>query len=136
MTQVTLADGTLYTVPTGAPGTWPWAREASLIAVAYKQANDFANAYQWEVEFSRRAAAVNAIAAGSDSEAILAAGSWMDGPAAIVAFLGKTVSDLENRADQLVGAGVNVVNWVPVAVLGLLVVIALGFGKKQLRLIL
>jgi hypothetical protein len=108
MTTVTLADGSKYPIPTGAPGTAAWAREASLIAVAYRQAGDFANADKWQREYGKRWAAYLRVQQGEDLQAVIRAGSWLDGPAAILAYLAKTVKDI---TDVAVGAGRAVVDW-------------------------
>lgn len=133
MTTVTLADGTQYPIPTGQPGTWPWAREASLISVAYQQAGDYTNALSWRKEYERRSAAYNQIGAGADMEAIIDAGSWLDGPREIVAYLATKVSQIIDGAAQIPSVLVDTAKWVPIIALGVLGVVALGFHKGTLR---
>lgn len=133
MTTVTLADGTQYPIPTGAPGSYPWVREASLISVAYQQAQDYGNALKWRKEYERRAAAWNAVEAGADMEAIISAGSWLDGPAMIVSYLAKTTQELIDAAAKVPHVALGVVSWVPWLVLGGLVVLGLGLHKGNIR---
>lgn len=134
LTTVILSDGSVYPIPTGAKGTWPWAREASLISVAYQQAGDYANALRWRKEYEARAAAYNAIEAGADMEAVVTAGSWLDGPAAIVAYLAAKASEIIDAAAKVPAAAVSLAMWIPIVVLGALAVLAIGFNKKSLRL--
>jgi hypothetical protein len=70
-TTVQLADGSTYTIPTGAWGSWPWARQANLVSVAYQQLGQAALGAEWAKQFDARAAVYNAIEAGKDRDAVL-----------------------------------------------------------------
>lgn len=133
MTVVTLADGSLYPIPTGRPGTWAWAREASLISVAYQQAGNFTAALQWRKEFERRASAYNAIESGADMEAIIRAGSWLDGPASIVAYLAGKATDIVDAAAKVPAVALGLVQWLPWLLIAGLAVAAVGFKRGGLR---
>lgn len=70
-TTVELADGSSYTIPTGEPGSWAWARQANLVSVAYRQLGAVAEAATWATEYDRRAAIYNYIEEGADRNAVL-----------------------------------------------------------------
>lgn len=71
-TTVQLENGASYTIPTGEPGSWPWARQANLISVAYRQLGEGDLAAKWATEFDRRSAIYNGIQAGRDRAVVLA----------------------------------------------------------------
>lgn len=134
MTTVTLATGELMPIETGPPGTWRWAREASLISVAYQQAGNYGAALQWRKEFERRVIAYNQIEAGADMEAIISAGSWLDGPAMIVSYLAKTASTIIDAAAKVPQVALDWAGWVPWLIVAGVATIAFGFHKRALRL--
>jgi len=134
MTMVQTADGGSFEIPTGALGTWPWAREASLIAVSYQQAGDLTNAYRWAREFERRNVAYNALQAGADYDDIIASTSWLDGPQQILAYLAQKAKDIFDAAADLPRAAVNLAQLLPWLVIGGLIVVGVGFSKGSLRL--
>lgn len=132
-TRVTTADGGVYDIPTGTPGSFAWAREASLIAVAYEQAGEPANAYIWAREYEKRVGAWNQIQAGADLQAIIGAGSWLEGPQTIYARLAATVGALLQAFGQAAGGVASWTQWLPWLIGGALVVIGLGFNRGTLR---
>lgn len=134
MTTVQLADGSLYPIPTGAPGSWPWVREASLIAVSYQQAPDMAKAVEWRQEYERRLAVYQRAQAGEDLQMILNAGSWLDGPTKIVAALARTANDILRLAVAIPQTVVNWGRWLPWLVAGALVVVGLGLHRKSITI--
>jgi hypothetical protein len=67
---VQLANGTAYTIPTGVPGTFAWARQAALISDAYAQLGADEIAATWWAEWQRRDTIRKAIEAGQDRAAI------------------------------------------------------------------
>jgi hypothetical protein len=114
-TVVKLSDGTSYTIPGGEKGSAAWAREASLIATAYKQVGDYANAYKWSREYTIRMAAYLRIQAGQDIQMVLDSMSWLRAPGEIIAGAKRELDKLE----LLLLAGV--------------VVVGIGFFKSSLR---
>lgn len=131
-TTVTLRDGTSYIIPGGEPFTWAWARQASLIAVAYRQVGDTANAEIWDREYNRRATAYSMIEAGRDKAEVIAQ-FWKDllvAPLRIAADIGNAVIDTAGRAAD------TVFDWakaLPVILLVALVVVGVGFYRGSLR---
>lgn len=71
LTTVRLADGTTYQIPGGEYGTAPWARQASLIAVAYRQIGDTAKADEWGRIAERRNLIWRTIESGKDKLEVL-----------------------------------------------------------------
>jgi len=71
-TTVELADGSTYTIPTGEPGSFTWARQANLVSVAYRQLGATEEAAAWAAEWDRRSEIYNRIQAGQDRAMVLA----------------------------------------------------------------
>lgn len=114
-TTVMLKDGSSYQIPGGNVGSAAWARQASLIATAYRQMGDWMNAYRWEQQYGLRMAAYTRIEQGADMADVVASGSWLSAPERIVQ-----------------GAASALNKTLLVAALGL-VVVGIGFGKRSLR---
>lgn len=120
---VKLADGTSYLIPDAGPwGSPTWRRFAFLVAVAYRQVGDTANADKWDREASRRNAIWAALGAGRDRAAVVAqfGADLLTAPAEILADVGNVA----------LGA----VRWLPWLIVAALAVVALGFQKKTLRI--
>lgn len=89
-TLVVLKDGSTYSIPSGARGSYPWVRQASLISVAYGQIGDAENKAKWAKEHLRRNAIWNALQSGKDALSVVAqfGSDLLLAPVRIVADIG------------------------------------------------
>jgi len=135
--KVQLADGSSYEIPEGERGTYPWVREASLIAKAYEQVGKPAEALKWQREYQKRLQLWDRAQAGEDMAAILkAAEPDLLAPLRIVHDLvssaaGAAGKALEATGDTARGIG-DLAKFLPVIVLGLVVILGLGIFRGNL----
>ena len=131
MTTVRLADGSSYEIPTGAPGSFAWAREASLISVAYQQAGDTASALAWRREYEKRLVAWRSVEDGRDAQSVVEAGSWIDGPRNIMLRVGQTMESLLRAMEQAAKGVGAIPSVVPILAIGLLVVAGIVASRSS-----
>lgn len=125
-TIVQTKDGA-YEIPTGERGTQRWAREASLIAVAYRQAGDYRNADKWQQEYQRRKAIADQVDAGKDLKDIIDA-SQPDllAPVRIVAdTVGALADSLQKIAKGVGDTGEKLPLYIGALVVGVIIVAVL-----------
>ena len=133
MTTVRLANGATYPIPTGAPGSFAWVREAALISVAYQQADDPVNAMAWRREYEKRLVAWRSIEDGRDAESVIKAGSWIQGPQNIVLAAGRTLDTLL-QAFEAAARGIGAIPSVlPILAVGLLVVAGIVANRTSVQ---
>lgn len=127
-TTVTTADGSTFTIPSGDYGTYPWVRQASLIAKAYRDIGDTGNAQKWGAEYQRRLAIWDALESGKDYAAVIAqfGADLLTAPIKIAADVGSAAIGVGSTA-------VATVKWIPLLVIGALVVLGIGFSKGSIR---
>jgi hypothetical protein len=130
-TTVQLADGSSYTIPTGEPGSWAWARQANLISVAYRQLGQAELSATWAAEYDRRAAVYNAIEGGRDRAEVLAqfAEDLLTAPVKILQDVGGAVLSVGGSVVRTATTTLALVPVLLIAGLGVLVILA---AKGQL----
>jgi len=130
-TTVQLANGSTYTIPTGALGSWAWARQANLISVAYRQLGRPDLAATWAAEYDRRAAVYNAIESGRDRADVLAqfGKDLLTAPIKILQDIGNAVVTVGGSVVKSATTTLALVPLVLLAGLGVLVILA---AKGQL----
>lgn len=129
-TTVQLANGSSYTIPTGDPGTWAWARQASLISVAYKQLGATQEAAAWSQEYDRRATIYNAIESGRDRAEVIQqfAADLLTAPVKILQQIGGAVLSV---GGSVVKTATNTLALVPLLLIGGLAVLVIIAAKGQ-----
>lgn len=127
-TTVQLADGTSYVIPSGVVGTFAWVRQANLLSVAYQQLGDPNRSTQWQLEYQKRLNLWYQAQEQEDQAMLLAASvpDWMLAPVKIVKTLAGWIEETGRTAQTLALS-------LPVVALAALLVIGVGFNKKQLR---
>lgn len=125
-TTVQLADGSSYVIPTGEVGTWPWARQANLVHVAYRQLGQTALADAWAAEFGRRAAIYNAIESGRDRAAVLLqfGADLLTAPVKILQQIGNAVLTVGGTVVKTATDTLSLAPLLIVSVIGILVILA------------
>lgn len=140
--RVQLKDGSYYDIPQDGPrGSFAWAREASLIATAYNQVGNGAEAAAWQKEYTRRILVWERVQAGEDLQSVL---RTIDAdrlaPLRIVAnVVPDTIAKagdaagkaLEGAGDAVKAAGESI-KFLPVILVGILVVLGIGLYRGSL----
>lgn len=101
-TTVTLRDGTKYLIPAGAWGTFPWVRQANLIATAYRDIGDGKNHDRWAAEYQRRTQVWNDLESGKDARSVLLqfGKDLVQAPLKILADVGSTAIGIADKATK------------------------------------
>lgn len=101
-TTVELSNGTVYTIPTGAWGTFAWVRQANLLAVAYRQVQNGEEAERWEREYDRRRAVWELLEAGRDQASVVAqfGKDLLLAPFRIAADIGREALDVAGKVKE------------------------------------
>lgn len=110
---VRTADGNVYRIPPAGPwGSFSWARQASLVANAYRQLGNSGEAEKWADEWERRQAVWNALQRGADYAAVVAqfGADLLTAPFEIAIDVGS--------------AAVQAAKWTPYLVIGAAVILA------------
>lgn len=138
-TTVRLADGTTYAIqPPGPWGTFSWAKHANHVALAYRQIGDADNAAAWDGEYQRRRNIWDALERGADRAAIArqAGLDLLRAPVLIAADVGRAILGAGGAvASGVAAAGqaaLGVARWVPLLVLGALIVLGIGLARGTL----
>lgn len=131
-TVVTLRTGVSYSIPYGEPGTYPWVRQASLIATAYRQVGDNPNADRWTEIYRRRLRAWEIQEQVKDWSAVVGMGvvDTIAAPLRITAAIGDALLGV---AGEVKDRALNWAAWMPWLVLGALVVLGVGFQNKSFK---
>lgn len=132
-TTVVLADGTTYVIPSGTPGSWPWAIQASKIAVAYQQLGDPGKALAWQREYAKRKLVFDSVEGGRDIQAVIdELGGWGAFLLAPFELAYDFTKGLIESLRDLAQAGIKIVNWTPIVAAGIVVVLGIGLYKGSL----
>jgi hypothetical protein len=131
LTIVETADGS-YEIRGGEVGTYPWVRQASLIAAAYHDGGDDAQAYEWTREYNKRRLVWDAAQSGADLRELIASMPSVDlvAPFRIIYDLAAGIVRTVGRA---AGAAIGWAEWLPWLAAGVVGVAALGFYRGTLR---
>lgn len=134
-TIVQTLDGQVV-IPAGEPGTYKWVRQASLIAVAYRAAQDFRSADIWQREYTRRLALWQQVQVGADFADIAATSSPdLLAPVRIVTdVVSSALTGLGDVAEAIGDAAKNTAGVIPLAVIGVLVVLIVLANRSSVRL--
>lgn len=124
-----------YTIPTGERGSFAWAREASLIAKAYRDADNYRDADRWQREYERRLLIWQQVAAGRDLDDIIAAAEPdLLAPVRIVSDLvGKVAEATGNVAEAAGKTALTIADVLPYAIGGVVLVLVIVASKGNLK---
>lgn len=130
-TIVQTIGGGSYEIPGGIPGSYPWVRQASLLANVFHNGGDDARAYQWTREYNKRRLIWDAAQSGADLQEILEASD--PDYLAPLRLLVDLVTGAVRIAGEAADAVIASVNWLPVLILGAIGAAAYGFHTGGLR---
>jgi hypothetical protein len=131
-TTVHAADGSTFEIPGGVPGSYPWVRQASLLAATFHQGGDDNSAYAWNREYDKRRLIWDAAQSGADLQAVIDAAS-ID-LVAPFEILFDAITGLIKGIGRVGGALIDTVVWLPWLLAGGLVVAGIGLYRGSLRI--